>query len=79
MADEQDELAALYGDIQEPETNAGSATAAALALAAQNAAVEDDDSLFAQLYGDQPAQEEPAAKPFNPYEAAKVQDHGKPN
>lgn len=73
MADEQDELAALYGDVQEPDqvnatdtaNNGGEPSSAAAA------AGEDDDSLFMQLYGDQPAPEEPAAaKAFDPYAAA---------
>ena len=80
MADDQDELAALYGDIEPQQTDVAAGAGAQLNSVAQAAvAVEDDDSLFAQLYGDQPASEEPIAKPFNPYEAAKAQVQGKYN
>jgi hypothetical protein len=74
MADEQDELAALYGDVQEADqdnaTDAANISGAPSSAAA--GAGEDDDSLFMQLYGDQPAPEEAAAaKPFDPYAAAR--------
>lgn len=74
MADEQDELAALYGDVQEADqinaTDAANISGAPSSAVA--AAGEDDDFLFMQLYGDQPAPEEPAeAKTFDPYAAAR--------
>ena len=76
MADEQDELAALYGDIEGDEVvNATDAanTAGAPTSAAPGGG-EDDDFLFMQLYGDQPAPDEPAAvKAFDPYAAAQAE------
>jgi hypothetical protein len=76
MADEQDELAALYGDVQEDDQANGADTAkdAGAPSSAAGGAGEDDDFLFMQLYGDQPAPEEPAAaKPFDPYAAAQAE------
>ena len=74
MADEQDELAALYGDLEDT----GAATAVEPSGAGGNDAGNEDDDLFMQLYGDQPdAAEELEAKPFDPYAAAKAEVHGK--
>ena len=75
-SDEQDELAALYGDIEEPDqTNATDATNTAGGPSSAAApGGEEDDDLFMQLYGDQPAPEEPAAsKTFDPYAAAQAE------
>jgi hypothetical protein len=75
-SDEQDELAALYGDIEESDQpNATDATNAAGGPSSAAApGGEEDDDLFMQLYGDQPAPEEPAAsKPFDPYAAAQAE------
>lgn len=56
MADDQDEFGALYGDLEDtavPRDDKTSAQQEALNTAAASA--EDDESLFLQLYGGQPA------------------------
>ncbi len=76
MADEQDELAALYGDVLETDQANATETTNAAGAPSSGAAGggEEDDDLFMQLYGDQPAPEEPeAAKPFDPYAAAQAE------
>lgn len=77
MADEQDELAALYGDLEETVVAATNiVTSADEPPKAAPQAAEDDNSLFMQLYGDQPAPEEPTEKPFDPREAALAAERG---
>lgn len=79
--DETDELAALYGDIEdaknkEPDASSKLTGTTDGPTSALNTA-EEDDALFAQLYGEQPPPSEPAPKVFDPYEASKVEIEGK--
>jgi hypothetical protein len=70
---EDDEFGALYGDVvtaSAPAANTETVTAdESNKPTAPGGVGDDDDALFASLYGDQPAPEEPPMKPFDPYKA----------
>jgi hypothetical protein len=79
--DENDELAALYGDIEDAQNKELNASKKPMGTpdaptSAANIA-EEDDALFAQLYGEQPPPSEPAPKAFDPYEASKAVNEGR--
>ena len=73
MASEHDDLAALYGDLGEAENNFNGVQSEAEATSAGHQPGDEDDILFAQLYGAQPEQPKEKSRPkeFNPYVAAK--------
>lgn len=76
MGDEQDELAALYGNVQDIDEQPKDSNILGQQKSAAVAA-ENEEDLFAQLYGDQPEAEEPVGAPsgvFDPYAAAKMEE-----